>query len=150
MIGTSNQQTENGMNVATRGQERQYGDADQIEAKVNEWLSKIDVNEVLTYIEIDEDADHAFAKASSTNNAEAIGLVFMAVKRNYAERLALRDLELELVGDKGLDRLGLLAHQRHAGRAAQGDLIASHGSAPHLGKAGRCRHAQARAGHGGD
>ena len=95
MIGTSNQQTENGMNVATRGQERQYGDADQIEAKVNEWLSKIDVNEVLTYIEIDEDADHAFAKASSTNNAEAIGVVFMAVKRNYAERLALRDLELD-------------------------------------------------------
>ena len=83
------------MNVATRGQERQYGDADQIEAKVNEWLSKIDVNEVLTYIEIDEDADHTFAKASSTNNAEAIGVVFMAVKRNYAERLALRDLELE-------------------------------------------------------
>ena len=83
------------MNVATRGQERQYGDADQIEAKVNEWLTKIDVNEVLTYIEIDEDADHAFAKASSTNNAEAIGVVFMAVKRNYAERLALRDLELE-------------------------------------------------------
>ena len=39
------------MNVATRGQERQYGDADQIEAKVNEWLTKIDVNEVLTYIE---------------------------------------------------------------------------------------------------
>lgn len=104
MIGTSNQQTENGMNVATRGQERQYGDADQIEAKVNEWLSKIDVNEVLTYIEIDEDADHAFAKASSTNNAEAIGLVFMAVKRNYAERLALRDLELDdahLLSDGG-------------------------------------------------
>ena len=68
MIGASNQQTENGMNVATRGQERQYGDADQIEAKVNEWLSKIDVNEVLTYIEIDEDADHTFAKASSTNS----------------------------------------------------------------------------------
>ena len=83
------------MNVATRCQERQYGDADQIEAKVNEWLSKIDANEVLTYIDLDSDAEYAMAKASSTNDAEAIGLVFMAVKRNYAERLALRDLELD-------------------------------------------------------
>lgn len=92
------------MNVATRGQERQYGDADQIEAKVNEWLSKIDVNEVLTYIDLDHDADFALAKASNTNNPEAIGVVFMAVKRNYAERLALRDLELDdahLLSDGG-------------------------------------------------
>jgi hypothetical protein len=104
MIGTSNQQTENGMNVATRGTERQYGEADQIEAKANEWLNKIDVNEVLTYIDLDSDAEYAMAKASSTNDAEAIGLVFMAVKRNYAERLALRDLELEdahLLSDGG-------------------------------------------------
>lgn len=104
MIGTSNQQTENGMNVATRGTERQYGDADQIEAKVNEWLSKIDANEVYTYIDLDSDAEYAFEKASKTNNPEAIGVVYMAVKRNYAERLALRDLELDdrhLLSDGG-------------------------------------------------
>ena len=76
----------------------------QIDAKVNEWLSKIDVNEVLTYIDLDHDADFALTKASSTNNPEAVGVVFMAVKRNYAERLALRDLELDdrhLLSDGG-------------------------------------------------
>lgn len=82
------------MNVATRGREREYGDANQIDAKVAEWLSKIDANEVLTYIDIDQAAVDAFEQACKTNNPEAIGLVFMAVKRNYAERLAMRDLEL--------------------------------------------------------
>ena len=74
--------------------EQAYDDADQIDAKVAEWLSKIDANEVLTYIDIDQASVDAFEQACATNNPEAIGLVFMAVKRNYAERLAMRDLEL--------------------------------------------------------
>ena len=76
----------------------------QIEAKVAEWLSKIDANEVYTYIDLDSDAEYALEKANATNNPEAIGVVYMAVKRNYAERLALRDLELDdrhLLSDGG-------------------------------------------------